>query len=96
MGKCVVNNVSFVWNGQEDDQDYFKTVDVSTMDLPVPVVDAPVIVHTIEPPCQANTKQRQDMVRGTCPTVRLSFWTATDLCCFRFPVHAKELLLLMQ
>ena len=40
-------------------KDYFKTVDVFTEDLPVQVINAPVIVHTIEPPRRANTEQRQ-------------------------------------
>ena len=57
--------------------DYFKIVDVFTKDLPVRAIDAPVIMHTIGPLRRAITEQRQDMVRGTCPTVRPSFWTAT-------------------
>ena len=78
MDKCVVNTRFYCaeWP-KKTIKDYFKTVDVFTEDLPVQVINAPVIVHTIEPLRQANTEQRQGMVHRTCPTVRPFFWTAT-------------------
>ena len=60
MGKCVAKKHFFCaeWPRRRS-KITFKTVDLFTKDLPARVIDAPVIVHTIEPLRRTNTEQRQ-------------------------------------
>ena len=51
MGKCAAKKRFFCveWPRRRS-KITFKTIDLFTEDLPARVIDAPVIVHTIEPP----------------------------------------------
>ena len=51
MGKCVAKKYFFCaeWPRRRS-KITFKTADLFTKDLPAQVIDAPVLVHTIEPP----------------------------------------------